>query len=56
MISKRYPTPVVVPGNCCFYWQRRESGFITKPYVVQRAENKSKNRDEFINYTVRVSN
>ena len=35
--------------------QRRESGFITEPVVVQRAENQSKNRDEFINFIVRVS-
>ena len=46
--------PVVVPGYCRFYWQRRESGFITEPVVVQRAENQCKNRDEFINFIVRV--
>ena len=34
--------------------QRRESGFITTPDVVQHAENQSKNRDEFINFIVRV--
>ena len=36
------------------FGQRRESGFITEPVVVQRAENQCKNRDEFINFIVRV--
>ena len=34
--------------------QRRESGYITEPEVVQRAENQCKNRDEFINFIDRV--
>jgi hypothetical protein len=46
--------PVVVHGYWGFYGQRRESGFITTPVVVQRAENQCKNRDEFINFIVRV--
>ena len=47
--------PVVVHGYWGFYGQRRESGFITRLVVVQRAENQCKNRDEFINFIVRVS-
>ena len=47
-------TTVVVQGYCG-YRQRRGSGFITTPVVVQRAENQSKNRDEFINFIVRIS-
>jgi hypothetical protein len=38
------------------FGQRRESRFITQPVVVQRAEYQCKNRDEFINFIVRVSN
>ena len=45
---------VVVPGYLRFCRQRRESGFIAESVIVQRAENQCKNRDEFINFIVRV--
>jgi hypothetical protein len=46
---------VFIPDYCFGYLHWRESGFITVIVVIQGAENTRKNRDEFINYTVRVS-
>jgi hypothetical protein len=48
------PRQLLSPVNDLSFGQGRESGFITELVVIQGAENR-KNRDEFINYTVRVS-